>query len=261
MSDSIEILLIGASDAHTGLNPDYIMGISFNAAHPAQSLDYCFELLKKYENKWSKLESIVLTVSYPSLFYKMDKSASSWRVKNYRIYYNIKLSNKFKSHAEILNGLLFDQIKRIIDYYVNKNDEIYCNDRGWHISSDNKSLGNLEVLGSETAKRLTVPKEQQYYTELKTALDSIVNFSKTNKCSLLILTPPAYKSYRENFDKLQYDSTINTILRVTTQNNNCKYINLLEDNRFKAIDFLDGDHLNGGGAKKLSLIIDSILNN
>jgi hypothetical protein len=41
---------------------------------------------------------------------------------------------------------------------------------------------------------------------------------------------------------------------------NCVYVNLLTDSSFTATDYYDAAHLNDIGAKKLSMKIDSLLN-
>lgn len=258
-SDKIEILFLGASDAACGFNPAYALG-SFNAAHPAQSLDLSFEILKKYENKWSKLKYIVLAVSYPSLFYKMQESNESWRVKNYNIYYSIPISNQLQSNAEILNGQLLDHFFRLFKYYVKNVDELNCSNLGWNISSTSQTPDSLELTGFEAEERHTISANQQCFGEMKAALDSIIDFSNRSKCKIILCSPPVYKSYNENLNHHQLDSTINTFVRIVKENPNCTYVNLMSDIRFKDDDFLDGDHLNGQGARKLTLIIDSIIN-
>ena len=67
-SDSIEVLFLGSSHAFYGVNPAYLSLNSFNAAIVSQTLDYDFEILKKYRNNWSNLECIVIPISYFSLY-------------------------------------------------------------------------------------------------------------------------------------------------------------------------------------------------
>lgn len=258
-SDKIEVLFIGASDAQSGLNPAYLNKRAFNASHPGQSLDYCFEILKKYNNKWSDLEYIVLAVSYPTLFYKMEESVESWRVKNYNIYYKINITNHLRSYAEILNGQMIFHLQRIFKYYLKKIDEINCTEKGWSIVLNSESPDSLDISGRNAAKRHTIPVKEQCFEEMKSKLDSIISFSVRNECQIILCTCPAYRSYWENFNTLQWDSTINTFYKVAEQNNNCYYVNLLEDTRFKDEDFANGDHLNVNGAKKLTMMIDSII--
>src|SRR5665647_305746 len=92
-SDSLEILFLGNSHSYFGLNPDYINGISFNAAHVSQTLEYDLAILQKYDSKWSELKYIILPISYFSLYDKMSESGESWRSKDYCIYYDIDISN------------------------------------------------------------------------------------------------------------------------------------------------------------------------
>jgi hypothetical protein len=258
-SGNIEVLFVGASDAHAGFNPEYMNSQGFNAANPAQSLDYSFEIMKKYKNSWPNLKYVVLAVSYPSLFYKMEASLESWRIKNYTIYYSLNSSKQLKYHAEITNGRLFDHFLRLSKYYIKNIDEIHCNDLGWYISSTSPPLDSLYVLGKRAVRRHTIPKEQQRISEMKSALDSIIDFTVKNNSRIILCTPPVYKSYSENVNNFQMDSTFNTIIRTANTNSNCTYINLFDDPRFKDEDFLDGDHLNGIGARKLTLLIDSII--
>ncbi len=260
-ADNIEILFLGASEFHAGLNPVYTTKKSFNAAHPAQTMDYCFALLNKYKGNWSKLEYIVLAISYPTLFMKLEDSWESWRVKNYNIYYGIPLSKNLKSNAEIFNGRLLDHLIRVFNYYVKNIDEIGCTDLGWHINSTTEPGDSLYRHGIIAAEGHTIPEKQQHYAEMKSALDSIIEFSFRNGYKVIMCTTPVYKSYIENLNQAQMDSTLNTIARIIDKNSNCSYINLMGSKRFIDEDFFDGNHLNDVGARKLTLLIDSIINN
>ena len=111
-SDSIQVLILGSSHSLHGLNPAYFKKRSFNAANYSQSLDYDLEILRKYENNWHQLEYVVLPVSYPSLFEKIEDSIESWRVKNYVLYYKIRISKHLTYYAEIINQFCTCIIKK-----------------------------------------------------------------------------------------------------------------------------------------------------
>jgi hypothetical protein len=260
-ADSIKVLFLGASDCQSGLNPTYLGKKSFNAGHPGQSIDYSYALLKKYKKNWSNLNYIVLVVSYPGLFYKMEKSVEAWRTKNYTIYYKIAISKRLKYHFEIANGRLFDHVLRLSDYYLKNRDEILCDDQGWEITSNKETpKDSLIITGIRAAKRHTVTKDKECFLEMKNTLDSIIDFTKRKKCRIILCTPPAYNSYRENVNIYQYKKTFKAYIDFEKNNHNCTYLNLFNDSRFTDRDFLDGDHLNANGAKKLTLIIDSVIN-
>jgi len=256
-SNEIEVLFLGGSHSRSGLNPEYLEKQSFNAAHYSQSLDYDFEILKKYNKKWSNLKYIVLPISYGTLFSKLEGSEEPWRVKNYIIYYNITLSKRLKYRTEIMNGMLLPHLTRLYKFYFKSIYERQCSETGWGLPGDTE---DLVTTGVEAAIRHTVPFERQQFEEMKSILDSITSFSEKNNCKLILIIPPATESYRNNLVKSQLDSTINTVIKVSEKNPNSYYLNLLDDPIFKEGDFRDGDHLNGDGARKLTLMIDSIIN-
>jgi len=130
-SDSIEVLFLGSSHAFYGINPANISLKSFNASHISQTLDYDFEILKKYDNHWNNLKCIAIPVSYFSLFGRLDKGIESWRVKNYIIYYGMNTSDTLLDYSELLTNSLNLNLRRIDSYYIRGNSEISCSNLGW----------------------------------------------------------------------------------------------------------------------------------
>ncbi len=51
------------------------------------------------------------------------------------------------------------------------------------------------------------------------------------------------------------------ISNIVKKHSNVEYHSFLQDDRFVKGDFKDADHLNGIGAKKLTKIIDRMINN
>jgi len=259
-SDKIEILFLGGSHALHGLNPVYTKKRSFNAAHNSQSLDYDLEILRKYRNNWANLQYIVLPISYPSLFERIEDSIEGWRVKNYILYYGIRISKHLAYYAEITNGILWVHFQRLFDFYFRSIDNIECSELGWANSYMPGSSEDLFETGIEAAKRNTIPADRQYVEEMNLALDSIVHFADKNGTRILLFTPPAHISYIENLNNAQWNKTLLTALGFASEYKNCYYVNMLDDKNFTDNDFHDGDHLNTLGAKKLTMMIDSIIN-
>jgi hypothetical protein len=260
-SDIIEILFLGSSHSYYGINPEYTKRKSFNASYVSQTLDYNFEILRKYENKWSSLEYIVLTISYPSLFSKLEEISERWRIKNYVLYYDIKISNNLVYWSEILNGPMTDHLRKLYGYYVKNDCYVRSTDLGWGPSSHSASMEELVKTGSEAALRNTLPEERRYnhFKAMSSSLDSIIGFARDHNCKVILITTPAYISFRENLDKGQLDFTNNYITDLAKTFNTCFYFNWLDDGNFTEIDFRDGDHLNAIGARKLTLMVDSII--
>lgn len=259
-SKNIEILFLGSSHGFFDLNPMHTKLRSYNAGHVSQTIDFDLEILRKYKNSWNDLKFIVLPVSYFSLYDKLSVSKESWRLKDYTIYYRIKTSRYLPYNTEILSGQLSLKFKTLWSYYIQKVDHISCNDLGWGTSYKYKDPGtNLLESGKSAAIRHTII-DTKYFGEMCSTVDSIIVFAEKHNVSLLIVTPPAFESYRNNLSEEQLNNTIQAISHKVQKHSNCFYFNLLDNESFKESDFYDADHLNEEGARKLTLFIDSVIN-
>ncbi len=264
-SSEIETLILGSSHSFYGFNPEYFSSNTFNASHISQSLNYDFEILKKYQDEFQNLKTIVLPISYFTLFGKLEAGSESWRVKNYIIYYGLNSSNSLVDYSEVLSNRLNVNIKRIASYYVLGNSTISCTDLGWGTNYNSKNARDLAETGKTSAKRHTredinSDKYQQIFQENIFILESIIQWSNKNKVKILLLTPPAFKTYRQNLNQEQLKITINTTSDICSKYDNCIYYNLLSDTNFVATDFYDADHLSEIGAKKISVLINERIN-
>ena len=178
-SSEIETLILGSSHSFYGFNPEYFSSNTFNASHISQSLNYDFEILKKYQNQFNNLKTIILPISYFTLFGKLEAGSESWRVKNYIIYYDLNSSKSLIDYSEVLSNRINVNIKRIASYYVLGNSTISCTDLGWGTSFNSKNARDLAETGKTAAKRHTredinSDKYQQIFQENIFILESIV---------------------------------------------------------------------------------------
>ncbi|WKL50576.1 hypothetical protein Q1W71_17880 [Flavobacterium pectinovorum] len=261
-SDKIEILFLGSSHTYYGIDPLYFKKKSFNAAHVSQSLDYDLAILTKYKN-WSNLKYIVVPVDYFSLYSTLDSGAERWRKKKYKIYYDIDLNTKMFYNFEIIDGKLKDHFSRIKRYYSEGIDDITCNKLGWGTRHKSTESNDLNETGMEAAKRHTLDIENNVcYKENIERLNKIIQFAELRNIKVIFITSPAYKTYVDNLAPKQIKNTIYTMTQLSNKNKNknTSYYNLLNDKSFVYKDFYDGDHLNEIGAKKLSGIINNLIN-
>ena len=258
-SDTIETLILGSSHAFYGINPEYITSKSFNAANISQSLNYDWEILKKYDGKWGNLKCIVVPVDYFSLFSRLETGVESWRVKNYIIYFGMHTSNKIADHTELFSNKLSINLSRLYSYYFHKKSNITCSDLGWGTNYNSSNKKDLTETGKSAAKRHT-KKDEKYYTENLNILTSIIEFAKKRNIKILLVTFPAYHTYTENLNHYQLNRTINTIYQLNKTYSNISYYNLLYDTTYTETDFYDADHLNEIGAKKFTKALDSLIN-
>jgi hypothetical protein len=258
-SDSVKVLFLGSSHAYFDINPAHFSSYSFNASHVSQSLDYDFEILKKYKNNWHSLKCIALPISYFSLFGNIETGLESWRVKNYILYYGMHTSTKSIDHSEILGNKIDVVIRRLISYYIDGNSNITCSDLGWRLNHAPKEKRDLEITGKKAAIRHSLL-NADLFEENKAVLKSIIEFARERHINVLFYTPPAYHTYVENLDPARLNSIIKTLTDIDQANNNVLYKNFLTDSSFAREDFFDADHLNETGAKKFTIKIDSLIN-
>src|SRR5438128_2739032 len=96
---NIEVLILGGSTAYYNINPDYLKEKSFNAAYHAQSLNFDYEILRKFDAKLTNLKWIILPLSYPSLFFRLENWREPRKVHNYIIYYGFNNSYRIKDYS------------------------------------------------------------------------------------------------------------------------------------------------------------------
>jgi hypothetical protein len=259
-SNKIKILVMGNSHAFYGINPEDFNENCFNAANISQTLDWDFEILKKYSSNWSSLEHILIPISYSSLFTKLDISIESWRVKNYYIYFRIHKSNKLTDYSETFSNKQNINIKKIYTYYILGHSNITCSKLGWGSNFNSKKGKDLIVTGKMAAQRHNTVKNDKYIENVN-IIKSIIDFAKIRGVKVIFFTPPCYYTYVKCLNSKRLNFVVNTMSEINREYKNVLYVNLLSNKSFLAEDFYDADHLNELGAKKLTLKIDSLIYN
>jgi hypothetical protein len=87
-------------------------------------------------------------------------------------------------------------------------------------------------------------------------LRDFVQECKERNIHVILFTPPAWHTYRDNLNKMKLDVVVGKAESLATNNSNVEYLNLLEDSQFYSDDFHDADHLAGKGARKLTILLD-----
>jgi hypothetical protein len=255
---NINTLILGNSHAFYGFDPKYFEGNAFNAANVSQSLLYDYKILEKYESSMPNLKTVVVPVSYLSLFTTLEEGDEAWRVKNYRIYFDLDTGWDLSDNFEILSGKLKANITRLNKYYLQKKSDVSCTAQGVGVSNEKRGREHVAATGKNAALRHTAANYNNLDTNLK-ILDSLTALCKKKDIKVVFVTLPAYKSYRENIDKKQYSLSTQAINKFVSNHDNCTYLNYFDSDTFLIDDYMDADHLNAGGAKKLSLMVNNAI--
>jgi hypothetical protein len=258
-SDDIKILFLGNSHAFYGINPEFVSLKSFNASHISQSLDYDYEIMKKYKNHWSNLQCIVIPISYFSLFSRLETGIESWRVKNYTIYYGINSTTDYSNYSEVFSNKIAVNFNRLNAYYLDGNSGITSSNLGWGLNYSSKIKRDLKETGISAAKRHYMYNDKNFYWNTN-KIKSIIEFAIIRNVKILFYTPPADFTYSEFLDHKQLNQTFKYMSNLDAKYENINYHNFLYDSTFVVDDFFDADHLNEIGAKKLTLKIITLIN-
>lgn len=261
-SNEVEVLYLGSSHSYYGINPDYSNFKSFNASHISQSLDFDLAIFKKYNGNWKNLKYVVIPIDYFSLYSNLQDGIEKWRVKNYAIYYNLNEKSSYLNNFEILNGQFKGNFMRLKSHYINNTSNLTTNNLGWGFNYNSKNGIDLIESGKTAAKRHTIINEwhESFQNNVNT-INAFIDLAEKNNIKIIFVTTPAFKTYVQNLNHNQLDTTIETITQITSKSLNSVYYNLLNDKSFIAEDFYDADHLNEKGAKKLTFKIDSLIIN
>lgn len=256
----INILILGSSHAYRGINPEYFSEKAFNAAMFSQSLDYDFIILENYKNELDDLKTLIIPISYPTLYTNLEMGIENWRIKNYNIYYDFSNDWKLTNSMEILNSTLKKNLAQIKDFYIYKKNPIEMGSLGWEGVTHRATKLELEETGIEAATRHTIDTREAFHDNLD-YLKKINTLAAEHNWQVILVIPPAYKTYRANLSDIQLYQTINLCENISLKNSHVDFLNLMDSPLFNETDFYDADHLNSSGAKKFSVLINQMVKN
>lgn len=259
----IKTLILGSSHSFYDINPIYLKKDAFNASHISQTLDYDYRIFLKFKNNLKNLSTIIIPISYFSLWEKLSNGKEKWRCKNYVLYYDIE-SNNFKENSEVLNNTLSKNISRATKYLLQEENEVSCSSLGWGTKYKSENSKDLIKAGKIAALRHRIDnieskENNKIYLENIFYLNEIIKWSKTKNIQVILFTPPAFETYRNKLNSIQLNKTISTAKTIANKHHNCTYLNMLNDSTFIAEDYFDADHLSEIGAKKLTLKLNELI--
>lgn len=272
-SDQIQTLLLGNSHVLYGLNPNYFDTKAFNTGNVSQSFNYDCEIFMKYAPKLSHLENVVISFSPLFLFWDLSKGVESWRNKNYVIYYDINITHSLDYSFELTSQNAKENLKRLYAFYKYGQTNITCSELGWGTNYNSQNALDLTTTADhEVAKHAAIFLHHEslmdnYKNNIK-YLNVLFDYCQKHNIKVLMLYPPSHETYRKGIEAINLDQKeklvtmcYNTVNEITSKYPCCKFIDLHRDPNFIDEDFYDSNHLSDKGAKKLSLMVNSILTN
>lgn len=257
---SIKTLLVGSSHVFYGITPSLLSEKALNYGNVSQTIDVDYQIINQHIDSLESLETIVIRLSYTTLFEQLETGDESWRIKDYEIYTDINLDSKLTYHSEVLSVKLKNNLKRINDFYFLNEHPEFVSNQGWGKHTAREHVQNIDEAGRLIAEKHTIVADEVYEENYKT-LEKIMDLCQKKDIKVILITMPAFESYVQNLDANQLEKTISAGRTMENEFHNCFYFNFLNDKRFTRDDFLDADHLNSRGAEKFTILLDSLITN
>ena len=254
-AEEVETLILGNSHTQTGINPNLLDSNAFNLSIAGQDYVYSHFLFFKWSDKLKKLRTLIMPVSYFSL-YKTPHGDNSELMQelNYRIYmgspffrYNIAYNMEslyykplYGKIRDFLNG---ESVKWKSNgwlpwYFANKSDV-------WNADHVNKALARIYL--ADSVKYGNINRNYGYIAE-------IANYCKKRGIRFILVSTPQTKDYNKCLSSRQIMRT-NSLVERLRREYDVEYYDYREDYSFRDSDFYDQSHLSEFGAEKFTRLL------
>ena len=257
-ADRVETLILGTSHAFYGINPSYLGPNAFSLAASAQSLQYDEFLFFKYAPKCKNLKTVILPISYFTLFSgDMEDGSEWWRAINYKMYMDCPYHSSFSKYNLFISNS--EPFRAKLTKIVKGNTIIECDSLGFGYPIYRKIAPTLDDASVATWVKHHTAKDFSHVQKNKNHVLKIANFCRSKNIHLVIVTTPTWKTYNERLNHSQL-AVMSEFIKQLISKFGITYLNYMQDNRFVATDFTDCNHMSCDGAQKLSSLIDSSIN-
>ena len=265
---TVEVLVLGSSNAYFDYNPEYFSCKGFNFAINAQSPYYDLKIAEKYINQMPKLKLVILPAIFYTLGTNLPETSNSWRTFFYSIYMglpiettNLDFHQKIKRNIDAKN---FSKIALFGDnsygYMRNKfsgNVDIFIpEENGWYDSKNipgpnfDKPDGRDAAIGhSLSTSNRFVDINLQYW-------GALIKLLQERGVAVAIVRAPEDYSYFGNLNKEKVDY-MNGELQELSKKYKIDFLDYSANPNFHLDDFtVMPDHMNVKGSEKFSKIIN-----
>jgi hypothetical protein len=258
-ADSIETLILGSSHTFYGVIPEYLSSKAYNLSYVSQSVLFDNLLFKQYYKDLPKLKHVVIPVAYPTLSHKFNEGEEKWRKYNYYRYHKIAPPEQkwyHKYYFELDNLPFKKNIEKLFMHATGRNI-ITCKESGWGFYYSSEDVVRLEESAKPTAERHE--NNNMNFCHNVELLREIFEICDSEGIEVTLVIFPLWKDYLDYLNPDKLKKMVRTCEELDILYENVDFYNFMQDERFVAYDFYDVDHLNDKGAKKFTIILDSLL--
>lgn len=257
--NSVRTLVIGNSHTYYAIKPDAIGDSIFNIANVAQTPEYDYFLLTKFESRLTNLKNLIVIIDESNIFDPPFEDGKEWfRSIYYKIYYGYNKHSDFSIYNyEISNFAIFTlKIQKEFSNFFSDSTSRDCDSLGWGCRFtalerfDSTKMMNNAKYTIETHKTNNLD-NVDYNVQY---LNKIGDWCKEHNVNIIVITTPMWREYVNMINPKQL-SVIYDVINKFTRKYNATFKDYLRDPRFMGNDFRDPDHLSNLGAEKFSHIL------
>lgn len=258
--DSIDLLVLGSSQAFYGINPDFLKPYKgFNLAGSSQPFFFDKAFVDAYLPRLPKLKKVLISVSYFSFWYDTEDGTEAWRDYYYYQFWDFRKAHVQPFHKKAASKILLYSPRTAYkrwweDFQIPEKDLPTPN--GWYkVRLDAPVWWEVSDKGGEGRVRehekIMRPERLAYNQAL---LDSILSKLQQRGVEAILITPPVLPFYHK-YQTPALEAKNLEIIRAFQQKYGIRYFDYSRDARFERGEFRDNDHLNYLGAEKFSQFI------
>lgn len=251
--ESVHVLIVGDSHTQTGLN-DIKIKNSLNVSQSSEHFLYSYNILRVLLNNKSKIDKIILGVSFHSFSKNYDEY----------LFDSDKTAHMFPRYLSILNNESINDIdvSQTIPYksvFFNITEDLLFTSAlnkysfiGSHYSSEKSNLNDSTINAAIKRHYYTASGDvQEYSTSQIKYLKKIIELCDKKNLELILINTPVHHNYYKKIPKKFVSFYYSVVNQLKNEVQYYDFHSISIPNKC----FGDGDHLNSIGAEMFSIII------
>jgi len=275
--DRIEIIILGNSHAHAGVDPEGFDLYAYNLANVAQSLYFDKRITLSLLPHIKKLKYVFISVDYHSLYLSSQGVRDIWSYYGHGVRYPAYKNTQY--FLADLSPTLFGYTPRAVLAFLKKKivhkvrygrDVIYFDaGTGTNVAAP-VVKGFISFEGHQSSaftaehykKRIQAFNEgitnSKEHEEILADLEDFIETLLKANVTPILLSVPTYYEYNRYLDRSVLRNNQKAIDRLCKKYH-LRYLDLMDSDMFEKEDFYNGDHLNKKGARKLAGILNNFI--
>lgn len=263
--EQVATLVLGGSHSYYGVDAALLGDSAFNLANVSQHPEYDYRLLRQYADRCPHLRRVILVVDAVNVFDPPIEQLDGDRERctYYRLYMDCDKHSPLSRYGfEIAETDAYKRkFRTALKYLIKGEYKPECDSLGRFSSYDHLPATDTASL-RQSSERAADRHRCRDYSQVdynRSWLDSIGHYCRSRGIDIVVVTPPVWHDYSRLVAPRQRDEMHRTA-QYMCGNYGARYYDLMDDRRFTAVHFHDGDHLSRAGATLFTRILNDTIN-